>query len=535
MGELPGLAPLVRDYFSRSPKVAGFYNGDFCDRRAFQDQAERVKSRNLPRESLAAVLTEQNRGYGCGLPTLANIQKLAGERACAIVTGQQVGLFSGPLYTIYKALTAIKLANDLSRDGRGAFVPVFWLASEDHDLEEIDHIALLDKNNQLAEVRCRPDATTAGMPATKILFDYQISNAIGRLEEMTHDSEFKPGIISDLREDYAPGRSFAEGFGRWMTRLFGPPGLVFIDGSHPDLKALGKDVFYQEIAQGSPSTRKALEASERLERENYGPQIRLHEGIFNLFFAKEERRAIQKENGDIRIKGAGRPVKAETLLEQTQKNPQFFSPNVLLRPIYQDMLLPTVAYIGGPGEIAYFAQMKGVYESFGLPMPVIYPRKSVTIVENHIGRILKEHDLRIQDIWGKAEGLGFELLRKGLPDSLTAGIRRAAADLDQDLESVRQEIASLEATLGNSLDLARGKIKRQLGFLEEKVLQAAKKKQGMVLERLDKAVSHIYPRRHLQERVFNIVPYLFKYGYALLDRLYDGLDIDDFEHQVLTP
>ncbi len=532
---LPNLSPLARDYFSQFSKVAGFFNGDFRDPRAVRDQAVRMTSRDLPRETLAAVLTDQNRRYGCGPETLNNIRRLAVESACTVVTGQQVGLFSGPLYTIYKALTAIKLAERHSRTGPVPFVPVFWLASEDHDLDEIDHVMVLDKDNRPEEVRCRPEGVAREIPATKIIFDSGVTSGIARLAELTHQTDFKPAVLADLAEAYQPGRSYAEAFGRWMTRLFAARGLIIIDASHPDLKALGKDVFRREIAEGSPSTRKALETSQKLAGENYGPQVKLHEGILNLFFAREERRAIQRSDGDFLIKGAEKTVKAEDLAEQALQNPQFFSPNVVLRPIYQDAILPTAAYIGGPGEISYFAQMKGVYEAFGVPMPVIYPRKSVTVLEYHIDKILKEYGLDIPDIWNKAEGLSLEIVKKQIPDSLAEAIGRATADLERDFESIRREITGFEPTLGNSLDTARGKVRRQIGFLEEKILQAAKRKQGIVSDRLDRTVNSLFPSRHLQERVYNIVPYLMKYGYAFLDTLYDAVNIEDFGHQIITP
>jgi len=535
-GEVPGLAPLVRDFLTRPEKVAAFYSGDFRDPQAFADQAERVTARRLPRERLASVLAAQNRLYGCGPATLANIDRLAADGSCAVVTGQQVGLFSGPLYTVYKALTAVKLAARLDRDRAAPFVPVFWLASEDSDLDEIDHIALLDLENRLEEVRCRPDSAAAGeLPAWKVRLDAGVGRGLERLGEMMRDSEFKPDVLAGLREDYAPGRSFAEAFGRWMTRLFGARGLVFIDPSHPDLKALGRDVFRREIAGDSPSTRQALETSRRLALANYEPHLRLHEGILNLFLAPEDRRTIQVSPDGFLVRGMEGEVGREALLRQVEESPDLFSANVLLRPIYQDALLPTVSYVAGPGEIGYFGQMKGVYESFGLPMPVIQPRKSVTLLEDHIGGILAEFRLEIGDIWSRGEGAGREALKDRLPRSLTEALGRAAGDLARDMDEVGREIRDFEPGLENSLEAARGKIGRQLDFLEEKILQAARKRERLASGRLEKAVNHLYPGRRLQERVFNIVPYLVGYGPAVLDTIYRDLDIGDPGHQVITP
>ena len=536
--EIPGLPALARDYLTRPEKTAGFYNGDFRDPRAFAEQAERVRARRLPRERLASVLAAQNHLYGCGPATLANIDRLAADGSCAVVTGQQVGLFSGPLYTVYKAMTAVKLAarlNDRDRsDGR--FVPVFWLASEDSDLDEIDHIALLDTDGHLAEVRCRPGTPAeAGLPAWKVMLDGGVTNGLERLGEMMPGSEFKPGVLARLREDYLPGRSFAEAFGRWMTRLLGVHGLVFVDASHPELKALGRDVFGREIADDSPSTRAALETSRRLALAGYEPQVRLHEGILNLFFAPRDRRTIQEAAGGFRIRDMEGEVGRDALLGQAKESPELFAPNVLLRPVYQDALLPTAAYVAGPGEIAYFGQMKGVYENFDLPMPVIFPRKSVTLLEDHIGRILGEFGLELGEVWSRGEGAGREALKDRLPQTLTEALGRAASDISRDLEGVGREIRGFEPGLENSLEAARGKIGRQLDFLEGKILQAARRKERLASGRMEKAVNHLYPRRRLQERVFNIVPYLVAYGPALLNTIHSELDIGDPGHQVITP
>ena len=200
---------------------------------------------------------------------------------------------------------------------------------------------------------------------------------------------------------------------------------------------MGRDVFCREIAEDSPSTRQAVAASERLRQAGYDAQIPLHEGILNIFYTERERRAIQWKDGVLSIKGAETAIRKEELLARAKENPSLFSPNVLLRPIYQDALLPTVAYVGGPGEIAYFAQMKGVYEAFGLPMPVIYPRKSVTIVEKKVDHVLKKYDLKIPDLWTQPDGLIADIAKKQIPDSLETALRLAHDHLEEDFESLK--------------------------------------------------------------------------------------------------
>ena len=528
------LPRLAEDYIYDFGKVREFYDGDFRDPAAFERQTERAGSRPIAREDLAAVLSEQNRSYGCGSETLGGIGRFVRDKACAVVTGQQVGLYSGPLYTIYKALTAIKLSDALKRRGLGSFVPVFWLASEDHDLAEIDHIALMDRDNRLREIRCAAPSREIKVPVSSVPLPPEIGDCLEQLEALTLDTEFKADILASLSEAYQPGLSYVEAFGRWMTRLFKSRGLILIDASHPRLKEMGRDVLYREIADESPSTRQAVAASERLRRAGYEAQISLHEGILNQFYMEGERHAIQWNDGAFEIKGLPAVATKEDLLKLAKEKPSLFSPNVLLRPLYQDAVLPTVAYVGGPSEIAYFGQLKGVYETFGLPMPVIYPRKSVTIVERKIDHILKKYHLSVPDIWRNAAGAIGDITKQEIPDSVGQTLLRVRDDLERDYAFLKAEILAFDPGLTESADLAKGKMNQQLDFMQKKVQQAARKRSDIAVQQLRKAVDNLFPNQRLQERVFNIVPYLIKYGPGFIDQLDRAIDIDVADHQFLV-
>ena len=527
------ISPLANNYIYAYDKVGEFFNGDFRNLEAFQHQTKRVRSHDVDRESLADVLLKQNRDYGCGNETIKNIDKFAQDHACAVVTGQQVGLFSGPLYTIYKALTTIKLSEHLNQNFRESYVPVFWLASDDHDFAEIDHINLLNEDNQIEKIHYKSPLSHPKIPASKLILNSEISNCIQRLHDLTRNSEFKPNILSHLSDAYKADLSFAEAFARWMTHLFKSYGLVFVDASHPDLKKLGKKVFAHEIAEYSPSTKRALETSNKLRQADYHTQIQLNEGILNLFLVEQERQTIKLNDEDFFVKGAGQTYNKSELLALLDEKPENFSPNVLLRPIYQDALFPTVAYVGGPAEIAYFAQMKGVYESFGLPMPVIYPRKTVTVIEKKVNSILENFGADIQDIWKDVDGIIRESVKKQVPGSIDEVFRNASSHLGQEFQSIKQEVMAFDPALKKSVDLASKRMNRQMRFLEEKILRAAKKRNETITQQLQKAKNNLYPTNRLQERVFNIVPFLIKYGYAFLDKLYETIDLEDYDHQVV--
>lgn len=531
--KLPNISPLVHDYFYEYEKVSDFFTYDFRDPNAFSVQTEKAQSRDLPRERLAAILKEQNQSYGCGAQTVGNIQKFFQEKACAVVTGQQAGLFSGPLYTIYKALTAIKLTEFLNQNNLGCFVPVFWLASDDHDFEEINHFTLLDKHNRIADIQYQGHPAHPKIPVSEIILSMEISDCIQQLDECTYDSEFKTEILSQLSAAYQPGRSMVNAFAQWLTRLFKPYGLIFIDAAHPELKDLGKDVFQVEIAKNSPSTQSALETSRKLAKKNYSPQIQLHEGISNVFLVEDERQTIQFRDDDYSLKGKPQAYKKEELLQLLEEQPHKFSPNVLLRPLYQDALLPTVAYVGGLSEVAYFAQMKKVYEAFDLPMPIIYPRKSLTLIEKKVGSVLNTYGLEVQDIWRNAEAKINAIAKEHIPPSLDKAIQNTISHLDKDLADIKRETSAFEPTLEKSVDLTIRKIHHQIHLLEKKILRAIKKQSTIITQRIHLAKNSLYPHQHLQERIFNITPFLIKYGFTLMDRLYKAVDIKHHDHQVL--
>jgi len=523
----------VHDYFYEYDKVSEFFSGNFRDPTAFILQTEKVRSRDLPRKRLAAVLKEQNLSYGCGEQTIGNINTLTQDGTCAVVTGQQVGLFSGPLYTVFKALTAIKLTESLNQDSPGCFVPIFWLASDDHDFSEINHITLLDKENRIKDIQYQAHSSSLKTPASRIVLTTEISNCLQQLNDLTRDSEFKPEILSQLGAAYQPGRSFVEAFAQWMTRLFKSYGLIFIDAAHPDLKDLGKDVFYTEIAQNSPSTQCTLKTSQKLTQKNYSAQIQLHEGISNLFLAEQERQTIQFGDPDYTIKDTSQTFKKDELLKLLEKQPHIFSPNVLLRPLYQDKLLPTVAYVGGLSEISYFAQMKEAYEKFNLPMPIIYPRKSLTIIDKKVDRALKTYSLKFQDLWRNADAKINEIAKEKIPRSLEKAIHTTASHLDKDLKDIRQETLAFEPALEKTVNLTMRKIHHHISLLEKKILKASKKRNIIMMQRIQLAKNSLYPNRHLQERVFNITPFLIKYGFAFMNRLYKAVDIKHHDHQIL--
>lgn len=531
--EAPGVSKLTADYLDRFEAVADFYRHDFHDWLSFENIADRVDKPAQHRQTLCEVLREQNQALGAGAATLENIDSLSRPGSAAVISGQQVGLFGGPLYTVYKALTAIKLAEKLNRSHERRFVPVFWLASEDHDFAEVDHIKLLDRDNDVKQLQYRASSPPDRVPLFRLPLEAQISELFDELESSTHPTDFRGNILESLREYYQPGRSFAAAFAGWAMRLFRHFGLVVVDAADPRLKKLAGQVFHREIADGSPSTRAVLETTERLVGAGYPPQVHLQEGLLNLFYLDDRRQPIAMSNGRYLIKDGGESVSQQELLDEVQSRPELFSPNVVLRPVVQDALFPTVAYVAGPAEINYFAQYKGVYDAFGVQMPIIFPRKSMTLLEGKVDKVLDKYQLTVRDFWNHVEALISRIVRDQLPEPLQNGLVEASRCIQKDLDKVGSEVIRFEPSLKNLVESTKGKVTHQISGLEKKILQAYKKQNDVVRQQLSKAANNLYPGHNLQERELNITPYLFKYDWALIDRLYEVMDISKTTHQVV--
>ncbi len=321
MSQLPGVSTLIADYFDDYDKVADFFGADYRSIESITAHTGQVKNRDLPLAQLLPILKEQNQNYGCGKATLDKINWLADRRACAVVTGQQTGLFGGPLFTVYKALTAIKLAERLGRNCSNCYVPIFWLASDDHDFREVNHINFIDKNNQPTKIIYESHPADAKTPVSKIILTDEITRLIEQLDTETHPSEFKQEVLDKLEEVYSADTFFTDAFGKWLMTLLKPFGLIIIDASDKRIKQLGASLFEKEISQQSPSSKAALQMSAKLAKANYHNQVQVHDGFLNLFYAENDRNSIQTENGKFTVKGEAQQFSKQEILQVLKKKP----------------------------------------------------------------------------------------------------------------------------------------------------------------------------------------------------------------------
>jgi bacillithiol biosynthesis cysteine-adding enzyme BshC len=468
------------------------------------------------RQHVVEILREQNQRFTpqgkLDPATARNLERLSGG-AVAIVTGQQVGLFSGPAYTIYKALSAIRCAEQTTRRGIDA-VPVFWLASEDHDLAEINH-TFWNTRNGLA--RYELPAEESGRRVGEILLGEAIEPLVSDAAQ-TLEGPFAEWVAVALRDTYTRGETYGSAFGKLMARLLAGRGMIFLDQLDPRLHRLSIPHFDNGSQRAELWRDSLLARTKELEAAGYHSQIRVTHETTLLFWSRSGRREpVRAKNGNFVVGDS--EITPRQLLDAISHQPEQFSPSALLRPVIQDSLLPTAAYIGGPAEVAYMAQAQIVYQACGVKMPAVLPRASFTIVDQPIARFLAHYSLDIRDLFAGPQHLRAKMEQKSLPAGLSTQFEETEASLRATLKAYEEPLGRLDSTLIEALRASERKMLHQIEQLKGKVARAENFRSG-VLDRKERIlIDSLYPDGGLQERIHGTLPLLASLGPELLDKL----------------
>jgi bacillithiol biosynthesis cysteine-adding enzyme BshC len=521
---------LFRDYLTGDAKATRFFAGSSRAIGAIAEAGERSLEYPRDRAAVTAVLVRQQRERGAEQAAAA-AARLADPGAVAVVTGQQAVLFGGPLFVLYKALAVLRVAESLERERRAPVVPVFWVASDDHDFAEIRQATVLSAAGQLRSFRYEPRQEPLGQPASRIALDDTIRPLLGELLEALPAGESRERLSELLASSYAPGSSVAAAFARLLSGLL--PELVVLDPADPEIKALMLPVLLRELREGSPSSRCAAAVGPELIAAGYHQQVPVREGFYNVFAIVDgERRALAARDGSIEVRGTSRTLAPDQASAMLEADASLWSPGALLRPLAQDHLLPTAAYIGGPAEIAYHAQIGPSYSHFGIPRPVLLPRPSATLVEAAQARAMETEGLSLSDLEGDPEGIVARWARESYPDVETAfGAAREA--IEDRLEGVADTLAAIDPTLRGAAESARGRALHQLETLHEKSIRALKKRDRTRAERLRRTRDALFPGGSLQERGIGLVTPLARHGEPLIGEIRERLDPWATGHQVL--
>ncbi|HYE88843.1 MAG TPA: bacillithiol biosynthesis cysteine-adding enzyme BshC [Vicinamibacterales bacterium] len=528
----PWIRRLASDYAFDFQKVAPFFAGDPATPAAWADTIKRSQSYARQPAATARVIAAQQAARNAPAAARESAARLADPATRVIITGQQAGLFGGPLFTLLKAITTMKLAAQVSREHRVQVVPVFWIDAEDHDWPEVSGCTVLDSESAPATVRLADLPGAGALPIARLTLNDAIQPALDHLATVLPDTEFKSEILSALRAAYVPGRSMATAFGVWLEHVLGPHGLVVYDSSDPAAKTLARDVFVKELAQPGQTARIAAKAGDALVAHGYHAQAMLAEGAVSVFHLNAERASIRIDGNQAEF-GEQR-VSLDELTEEARTRPEHFSPNVLLRPLVQDTVFPTICYVAGPNELAYLGQLKEVYAHFGIPMPLMYQRATATLADSATLRFLSKYELPITALRAQDESALNQLLENQLPPTVEQALRAVATLIDERMEAVGVAVPQIDPTLEGAVKSTLGKLQHEVQALHNKVIQAAKRRDDTLRRQFQRAQALTFPQGHPQEREIGFVWFLNRYGPALVDRLMDELPLAMGHHWVMT-
>jgi bacillithiol synthase len=534
--QIPQQTRLFLDYLKDPIALRRFYPEAVSFHYEVSDRRERVLANyQTDRGAVCDALERMNLAWGASERTQANIRLLREADCIAVVSGQQVGLFTGPLYTVYKALSAVKLAECMSQRGIKA-VPVFWLATEDHDFPEVAKAEIINRDCVFSSVSAPSALHPEGLPVGRVVLDDSLQPTIQNLLSELPQTEFSDDLEKLLREAYQPGRTYGEAFARMMSQLTGQKGLILLDPLDPELKQLAAPLYAQAAQHAQEIALAIVNRSRELEAAGYHAQVAPSENSFPLFWHDEDgaRYALTRTaDGKYQTKDGGDAHSAEELAAWTLREPERFSPNVTLRAVVQDFLLPTVAYYGGAAEIAYFAQTAEVYRLLDRPVTPILPRASMTMVEKHTWRALERYGIRLTDFFAGVDHVVARVVAEYLGKETSEAFDHTTKTFNNELDGLQEQLRRVDPTLAEALEKGRRKINYQIDGLRTRFQRAQLGRDEAVHRQIERAFDLLYPGKTLQERRINITSMLARHGRYVIDWIYGAIDLGSNDHHVV--
>ena len=506
--ELPHTPRLFRDYVENFGKLSAFYE-HAPDLTIATRLSHHLNFPHERRRTVAEILRDQNRQFGSGPETARNLDLLA-EGAVAVVTGQQVGLFGGPAYSFYKALTVIEAAAQLVRKGIPA-VPVFWMATEDHDVDEVRHVTWFhDGELQRLEL---PRPAEDAVPVGRIALGPAIEDLVRRAQPLVAET------YSDiLHATYTPDATYGSAFAGLFARILGDRGLILLDPLDERLHRLAAPILVDALARRDELNDLLLQRGKELDRAGYEPQVKVTSRSTLLFSLEHgKRQVVTVANGGF-FSGA-MTMSRKDWQRRLETSPESFSPNAIFRPVVQDFLLPTVAYFGGPSEIAYFAQSQVLYEKLLGRMPVLLPRADLTLVDPKGARLLKKYHLDIEDVWCSPQTLRKRMYNSAVPKKLAREFDSRIEDIEKSVRMLHKAIAKVDPTIQGTIARAEKRVRYQLEKLRTKTGASLDRHEKLVEQHENFLQNLLYPQKGLQSRDLCFLPFLSRWGSSGLDDL----------------
>lgn len=536
---LPGYNDLFIDYLNNFEKVSQFFSFSPDGQgmmSSINSKKESYRNERISRIELAEILKSQNKFFNSGESTFLNIEFLKEENTFAVVTGQQIGLLTGNLYTLIKALNAVQLSRSLSAKYTDyKFVPVFWLEADDHDFLEVNNINIFDSSNQLKNISYFEKGVEKERyltPTGRIELDPEIETFKQKLRETLLQTDFTETLFDYINRSYKEGIDLITAFARFFNYITGDRGIIFCNPTDKELKKMMIPVFEKELNTFPQTCEMIVDSSARLESKEYEPQVKPRS--INLFYThNNNRHLVEVKEDKFSLRHTRQKFDKEEFFHLLYTNPDNFSPNVILRPVCQDYLLPTIAYVGGPSEVAYFAQFGKVYNFFDMEVPVIFPRSSITFLEKRVESFIEKYGIGFDELFDE-EQVTKKLLGKVNEHNIEEIFGNFEDDLNAIMYTYSLKLDEVDKNLTINLKNKFEKFKENIAASKKKFEESQIMQNDTTGSKLSSVINSVYPNSNPQERYINISYFINKYGVEFIDELYSTIDINKHAHQVIS-
>ncbi|MHA1556808.1 MAG: bacillithiol biosynthesis cysteine-adding enzyme BshC [Candidatus Heimdallarchaeota archaeon] len=503
---------MLLDYINRKEPMSKFFGGVY-------DKMHPIKFRG-DRGVLKDILMKFNKSIDAQSNVFENIESVENENVKFVITGQQPGLFTGPMYTIYKTFSAINYAKKYSTD-EVKLIPLFWNASEDHDVEEVDNIRVLNKKNDVEHLKFDSRALL-GKSLENVQIDHnQFESLLHKMKSSLVETEFTDSVFNKLSSILKKSEKWGEFFSRTLSFLMGEWGLVLLEPKI--LRSHLKDYFTTVLSDPVKFNTIFQKTTNSLTGQGYKPKMHKKENIAGLFYIDEKLNRLTitlKEKGMYELSD-GKTFTREEILNEVQAHPEQFSTNAIFRPLAQDLMIPTHVFVGGPSEIGYHIQIKDLYKEFNLTQPNVVFRMGATVIERHINKIIEKYKFSITEL-RDLNRLSSKLIASENEQKLQGYFN----NISETLDNMNTELNDYNKELGSRVLHRKKSIMKELENIEKMYIKYVKNDNQLMMNQLTKTRAYLFPSDIPQERMFNIFQYLNKYSLTLLDCMRNLLSKD---------
>lgn len=523
---------LIKDYRNQNETIMQYFDYNPFEPDVFQKRSRDLKYKNVNREQLADVLHTINAEWNAPASTIETIERLRDTNSSVVIGGQQAGLLTGPMYTINKIISIIHLARQQEKQLQVPVIPVFWIAGEDHDFDEINHIFLTNTSKMKKYTLLQ--RVIEKKAVSNIAIDNVQANAwLNKLFVELNETIYTKDLYDKLRTFLNESKTYVDFFAQIIFHLFDEEGLVLVDSNHSEVRRLESSYFIDLIDNQSKTTHAINSSFEEISKAGYPLSVDVDASDANLFYQNgSERVLLVRDHNDDWV-GKNKEVKftTEEIVSIAKNEPELLSNNVMTRPLMQEMLFPTLAFIGGSGEISYWSILKEAFHANNMKMPPLVPRLSFTFLERHTEKLLTKYDISPEHAVNNGV---MDVKNKWLEEKYDPPVEQLAIKLKQTIDEAHQPLRELAKSIQSDLgDLANKNLDyliRDIEFLEKRISKTLEEKYALEINEFNQLQLSLKPNDGLQERVWNPLPWINKYGTHFIKQLSDQSCSYEQEH-----